>query len=88
MSSRTVDELADALLDAQEEYRKAMREHEAAAYTARQKFLDAVIGVEDELKDSSGSWLDLDIGKYEFEWSDGGALAVQLRTAIAERKAT
>lgn len=87
MTRRSIDEIADALLDAQEEYRKAMREHEAAAYEARQKFLDAIIAAEDELADESGAWLDLECGRYEFDWSDGGDLSVQLRTAIAERKA-
>jgi len=84
---RSIDEIADELVDAQETYCKAMREAEARAYEARQQFLDAIIAVEDELRDKGTAWLDLDCGKYEFEWVDPGDLSVQLRTAIAERKA-
>jgi len=83
---RSIDEIADELVDAQETYRKAMREADERAYDARQAFLDAIIAVEDELAENGEVWLDLDCGKYEFEWVDPGDLSVQLRTAIAERK--
>jgi hypothetical protein len=83
---RSIDEIADAHLDAQETHRKTMREADAHVYEARQRFLDAIIEVEDELAENGAVWLDLDCGKCEFEWIDPGDLSVQLRTAIAERK--
>lgn len=90
---RSVDELCDFLLDAQEEYRTKMREADRLIEDARGKFLDAVIEAEKEVageqKHASG-WtsldgptIDLDVGRCEFEWTDGGDLSVQLREALA-----
>jgi hypothetical protein len=86
---RSVDELCDFLLDAQESYRAKMRGADKLIDDARQKFLDAVIEVEDELAEvGSPHLLDLDVGVCEFRWTDGGDLSVQLSHYLSLSKTT
>jgi hypothetical protein len=84
---RSIDEIADELLDAQEKWRVKMREIDKLATAAHDEYVRALIRIEDEVGigcDVAGD-AELIWGRMKFEWVDGGDLSVQFRELMARK---
>ena len=82
--SRALDEIADELLDAQEEWRKVMRECDDKIHAATKKLQDTLISATDE-----AGLVDADLDAWprgELVWQDPGDLSVQFKEAAARKR--